>query len=171
MTKLYYYSFEIKSFGTIYLASVNSHLVFLHMDKNALVDYAKVLQAELEENYEYNAEAVNQIKEYFSGKRKEFSLKIMFFAGTDFQKKVWNELSNVTYGKTSAYKEIARNIKHNKAIRAVGTAIGKNPIPVIIPCHRIVNSNGKLGGFSLGLDKKKYLLELERYSLTDKNII
>jgi len=167
MKKLYYCSFNIDQFGTVYTASFNNALVFLHTDKNALIAYSNVLKAELTENCEYNKPAVSQLKEYFAGQRKEFSLKIEFLTGTDFQKKIWKELSSISFGKTSTYKDIARKVQHEKAIRAAGTAIGKNPVPIIIPCHRIINSNGKPGGFSLGLEKKKYLLELENIQIKD----
>lgn len=81
--------------------------------------------------------------------------------GTEFQKKVWNELRNIPYGQTKTYKDIALAIKNEKACRAIGNANNKNPLPIIIPCHRVIGSNGKLVGYSGGLDIKEKLLNIE----------
>ena len=104
--------------------------------------------------------AKNELEEYFDGKRKEFDLPLKQ-EGTEFQKKVWNALSKIPYGETRTYKEIAKMIGNEKASRAVGMANNKNNIPIIIPCHRVIGSNGKLVGYALGLDIKQYLLDLE----------
>lgn len=101
-----------------------------------------------------------ELNEYFHGKRREFSVKFEP-TGTEFQKKVWDAMQKIEQGKTLRYADVAKQIGHPKAVRAVGTACGKNPIVVAIPCHRIVGSAG-LGGYSGGLDKKKWLLEHER---------
>jgi len=104
--------------------------------------------------------AHTQLQEYFAGKRKVFDLELAP-SGTDFQKKVWQALLKIPYGKTATYKEIAAAIGHPKAARAVGMACNKNPIAIIIPCHRVVGSNGSLTGYAGGLEMKKRLLELE----------
>ncbi len=104
--------------------------------------------------------AKNELEEYFDGKRKEFDLPLKQ-EGTEFQKKVWNALSKIPHGETRTYKEIAKMIGNEKASRAVGMANNKNNIPIIIPCHRVIGSNGKLVGYALGLDIKQYLLDLE----------
>ena len=101
-----------------------------------------------------------QLDEYFIGKRQKFDIKTNP-NGTDFQKKVWKELQKIPYGKTKSYLEIATNIGHNNAQRAVGSACNKNPILIIIPCHRVINKSGKIGGFALGKSIKQKLLELE----------
>lgn len=106
-------------------------------------------------------EAKEQLEEYFEGKRKEFNLP-MSLKGTEFQKSVWRALETIEYGKTISYKELAIKIDNDKACRAVGTANSKNPLPVFIPCHRVVNADGKLGGYSGGVHIKKYLLEIEK---------
>lgn len=103
-----------------------------------------------------------QLDEYFKGKRRNFSLDIVFTKGTDFQKKVWKALLKIPYGKTSSYGEIAKAINNEKAARAVGNANNKNPISIIIPCHRVIGSNGRLVGYGGGLWRKKWLLEHER---------
>lgn len=102
-----------------------------------------------------------QLSEYFSGKRNTFDLKLNS-KGTDFMKKVWRELLNIPYGETRTYKEIAEKIGNPKGARAVGMTNNKNPIPIIIPCHRVIGKNKKLVGYALGLDMKEFLLNLER---------
>ena len=106
-------------------------------------------------------ETQKQLKEYFEGKRTKFEIPLNP-KGTEFMKKVWKELLNIPYGEVRTYKEIAEKIGNSKASRAVGMANNKNPIPIIIPCHRVIGSNNKLVGYALGLDMKKYLLDLER---------
>ncbi|MEC9282994.1 MAG: methylated-DNA--[protein]-cysteine S-methyltransferase [Bdellovibrionota bacterium] len=105
-------------------------------------------------------EAKRQLQEYFSGARESFELPLSP-RGTEFQSKVWKQLQKIPYGKTKSYGEIAVKIKNPKAMRAVGMANRCNPIPIIIPCHRVIGSNGKLTGFAGGLDLKKKLLDFE----------
>jgi methylated-DNA-[protein]-cysteine S-methyltransferase len=102
-----------------------------------------------------------ELDEYFGGKRKRFDVKIAP-EGTAFQKKVWEQLQKIEYGKTDSYSGLAEAIGQTKACRAVGSANGKNPIAIIIPCHRVIAANGSLGGYAYGLDRKRYLLNLER---------
>ncbi len=112
--------------------------------------------------------SVLQINEYFEGKRKEFSLNLQP-AGTDFQLKVWEELKKVPFGETASYLDIAIKIGSKNNTRAVGLANGKNPIPIIIPCHRVIGTNGKLTGYAGGLERKKWLLQHEmKYSVNSK---
>ncbi len=104
----------------------------------------------------------DQILEYLSGTRKNFDhIDLLDLGGTDFQKSVWKALLEIPYGQTSSYKQIANLIGNPKAVRAVGTACGNNPFLIIIPCHRIVKSDGSLGGFAYGSEIKKKLLKLE----------
>ena len=105
-------------------------------------------------------ECIKQLDEYFKGKRKVFNLNLDI-KGTDFQKKVWNELLKIPFGKTHAYIDIAKKLGDKNALRAVGNANGKNPISIIIPCHRVIGSNGELVGYGGGLWRKKWLLEFE----------
>ncbi|MCL1937929.1 MAG: methylated-DNA--[protein]-cysteine S-methyltransferase [Candidatus Azobacteroides sp.] len=102
-----------------------------------------------------------QLDEYFGGKRRSFDLPLAT-QGTLFQQQVWNVLQQIPYGKTISYAQLAERVGHPKACRAVGTANGKNPIAIIIPCHRVINANGQLGGYAYGLEMKKYLLNLEQ---------
>lgn len=105
--------------------------------------------------------ASNQLDEYLQGKRKLFTLPLAP-KGTTFMKKVWNSLCDIPYGKTKNYKEIAQAVGNGKACRAVGQANNKNPIPIFIPCHRVIGSKGNLIGYSGGLQTKLQLLELEK---------
>jgi len=104
--------------------------------------------------------ASSQLAEYFATKRIAFDLPLDP-AGTDFEHKVWNVLRRIPYGTTTSYGAIARQLGDVKATRAVGAANGKNPIPIIVPCHRVVGSKGELTGFGGGLDRKRWLLEHE----------
>ena len=105
--------------------------------------------------------AVRELREYFAGERRDFDIPLDP-AGTDFQKKVWQELRAIPYGQTRSYGDIARACSNPKAARAVGLANNKNPIPIIIPCHRVIGADGSLTGYAGGLDAKKFLLELEQ---------
>ena len=105
-------------------------------------------------------EVEEQLREYFAGERKVFDLKLCPH-GTEFQLQVLNALLQIPYGSTCSYLEIAQEIGRPKAVRAVGSANGRNPIPIIIPCHRVIGANGSLTGFGGGLPTKQFLLALE----------
>ena len=105
-------------------------------------------------------ETERQLKEYFAGTRNQFELELDF-AGTDFQKQVWQALLTIPFGETRSYSQIAQQIGNPKAVRAVGAANGRNPISIIAPCHRVVGASGGLTGFAGGLEAKQYLLTLE----------
>lgn len=104
-----------------------------------------------------------QLEEYFAGNRTDFSLPFDL-SGTEFQKKVWHRLLKIPFGKTISYMQVALDLGDVKSIRAVGTANGKNPVAVIIPCHRVIGSNGSLVGYGGGLWRKKWLIEFESKS-------
>ena len=108
--------------------------------------------------------AIKQLNEYFDGKRKVFDFA-MNAKGTEFQKRVWIALQNIPYGELYSYKQIAEIIGNPKASRAVGMANNKNSLPIVIPCHRVVGSNGKLVGYAYGLDMKKYLIDIEKSNI------
>lgn len=103
---------------------------------------------------------IQQLEEYFAGKRKSFDLP-MEPIGTEFQKNVWKALTTIPFGETRSYGQIARQIQKEKASRAVGAANGKNPLSIVVPCHRVIGASGKLTGFAGGLQNKDYLLNLE----------
>jgi len=106
-------------------------------------------------------ECLEQLDEYFRGKRQSFSLKLLP-EGTDFQQKVWKQLLKIPYGKTASYLDIAAALGDKNAVRAVGSANGKNPISIIVPCHRIIGRNGNLIGYGGGLWRKEWLLKHEK---------
>ncbi|HJY64534.1 MAG TPA: methylated-DNA--[protein]-cysteine S-methyltransferase [Ignavibacteria bacterium] len=108
-------------------------------------------------------QAKDELKEYFAGKLKKFKVKLIY-PGTEFQQNVWNELQKIPYGTTIAYADLAKSVGIPGAVRAVGTANGMNRIGIIIPCHRVVNKSGKLGGYGGGVWRKKWLLDLEMRS-------
>jgi methylated-DNA-[protein]-cysteine S-methyltransferase len=108
--------------------------------------------------------AFDQLAEYFAGKRIRFELAVKP-AGTDFQRRVWNALTEIPYGEVVSYADIARRIGKPGAARAVGQANGANPIPIVIPCHRVIAADGSIGGFSSGLSIKRMLLALEQVEL------
>lgn len=105
-------------------------------------------------------ETVHQLKEYFEGKREKFDLNLNP-QGTDFQRRVWDALLNIPFGKTTSYLQLSKELGDVKAIRAVASANGKNPLWIVIPCHRVIGSNGDLTGYAGGLHRKKWLLEHE----------
>ena len=110
-------------------------------------------------------EAHNQFEQYFNGKRKSFDLPLSFDGCTDFMKSVYRELLKISYGETASYKQIAERVNCPKGFRAVGLANNKNPLPIIVPCHRVIGSDGKLVGFGGGIDLKIKLLELEKNNI------
>ncbi len=105
-------------------------------------------------------DCARQLKEYFNGERQEFDLKLNP-QGTEFQKKVWKQLEQIPYGKTCSYLDLSKTLGDAKAIRAVANANGKNPLWIIVPCHRVIGSDGSLTGYAGGLHRKKWLLEHE----------
>jgi methylated-DNA-[protein]-cysteine S-methyltransferase len=107
------------------------------------------------------AEATRQLQAYWTGERKAFDMPIDLSWGTPFQQTVWRQLMTISYGHTCTYADVARAIGKPQGLRAVGTAIGRNPLSVIVPCHRVLGSNGQLSGYSGGLDRKRALLQLE----------
>lgn len=106
-------------------------------------------------------EAIQQLQAYFKGEIKQFDLPLDFSKATVFQQKVWSELMHIPYGKTISYLELALKVGTEKHTRAVGLANGKNPLPIVVPCHRVIGSDGALTGYALGLPMKRYLLNLE----------
>jgi len=113
-----------------------------------------------DENHPVLLEAERQLGDYFAGKLETFSIPLDP-VGTAFQKEVWDALATIPFGETRSYAQIARQIGRPKAVRAVGAANGKNPLPIVVPCHRVIGSNGKLTGFAGGLEMKASLLEIE----------
>jgi methylated-DNA-[protein]-cysteine S-methyltransferase len=116
------------------------------------------------------AEAIRQLREYFAGRRTTFDLPLEA-AGTPFQRAVWRALGDIPYGTTISYGELARRVGNPKASRAVGSANGANPLPIVIPCHRVIAGDGSLGGFGGGLPAKQSLLALEQRASVDNGAV
>ncbi len=111
--------------------------------------------------------AVQQLQEYFAGQRQQFTLTLLQ-TGTVFQNRVWQQLKQIPFGHTCSYGDIARNLDNAKAVRAVGTANGRNPFTIVVPCHRVIGSDGSLTGYAWGVDIKAGLLALEQSHITLK---
>lgn len=140
--------------GNILLSWSSEGITELHFTSEALSD--------LTDSSPYH-QANQQLQEYFDGSRRDFNLPLNP-SGTPFQKKIWDELRRLNYGEACTYQELARRLEAPKSVRAVAAAIAKNPILLLIPCHRVLGKNGTLTGFSGALWRKKYLLEHEQNS-------
>lgn len=151
MNHAYYYKTQIGPIGIVENGAAITHLYFgTTIPKSIYLRETALLK-----------EASRQLQEYFSGQRNSFDLSIAP-QGTEFQQAVWKVLQEIPYGTTCSYKDIAERISHPKAFRAVGLANNKNPIPIVIPCHRVIGSNGSLVGYVGGVEVKKALLVMEK---------
>ena len=154
--------------GNLILIADRNHLLAVrweskHYDRD-------IGDAEEDVRHPVLVEAEKQLNEYFAGARKSFRLPLPEpLAGTEFQNRVWKALRNIPYGETISYEELASRIGSPKACRAVGGANGRNAIPIVIPCHRVIGKSGTLTGFGGGLERKEKLLNLERAALKKSN--
>jgi methylated-DNA-[protein]-cysteine S-methyltransferase len=152
-----YYCYLDTPIGELLLAGEDEALAMIGFPKGSM-------RREPEPDWIFNekplANARKQLQEYFAGERREFDLPLKL-SGTEFQVSVLEALLGIPYGQTTSYGEIARRIGRPKAVRAVGAANGRNPIPIVVPCHRVIGSTGDLTGFGGGLDTKEALLRLE----------
>ena len=163
-TIIYWDSFTYKHWK-VNLAATNNGLCFLgthHSSYDDLVIWCKKQfpNSRILENSSQLLPYEEELVEYFEGKRKKFTFSFDI-RGTSFQMDVWDALNQIPYGQTKCYSDIAHMIGNPKAVRAVGTAVGKNPLSIIIPCHRVLGKNGTLTGYSGGLDVKELLLQHE----------
>ena len=154
MKNVSYYEGEI---GKIIIVEEENAIIGLYFREDDIKEFKDIKEAKTP----LLEEAIKQLDEYFKGERKNFHLPLKL-KGTEFQKKVWRALLDIPYGETFSYKDVAKNIGNEKASRAVGNANNKNPLPIFIPCHRVIGANGKLVGYGGGLDIKIKLLELEK---------
>ncbi|HYE12628.1 MAG TPA: methylated-DNA--[protein]-cysteine S-methyltransferase [Patescibacteria group bacterium] len=148
----YFYESDI---GTIGITERDGRITNVYITNDELPQDMQVYETPLLK------EAVKQLKGYLAGELKEFSLPLEP-SGTDFMKQVWSALCEIPYGETASYKDIAEKVGKPKAARAVGLANNRNPIPIFIPCHRVIGANGSLTGYRGGLEMKKKLLDLEK---------
>jgi O-6-methylguanine DNA methyltransferase len=164
METIYYASFNSPFLRKVFVASTERGVCivdFLKTEKAFLKELRGSFRGRVIKDDRKNRSGLNQLKKYLKGELRRFDCKLDL-NGTRFQKKVWSALAKIPYGQTRSYKDIAQAIGHPKAFRAVGNANGQNSIPLIVPCHRVIESNGGLGGFGHGVKVKKQLLDFEK---------
>jgi methylated-DNA-[protein]-cysteine S-methyltransferase len=159
MQTLFYHEFET-TVGILKLFATDAALVGITWQHEPIKP--AWVQATKKSTHPLLQKAAQQLTQYFEKKRTSFDLPLTF-NGTPFQQAVWQALLNINHGATTSYAQIAHAIGNPKAVRAVGTAIGANPLPIVVPCHRVIGSNGSLCGFAGGLATKKLLLHLESH--------
>jgi methylated-DNA-[protein]-cysteine S-methyltransferase len=150
---------KTKLLGDLLLVATSTHLVGIYFPKQK---HEPKLQDDWELNRKHSIlqQAGDEIQEYLDGKRTSFSVPISF-EGTGFQEKIWRQIALIPFGQTISYSELAKRAKVPKAVRAAGAATGRNPLGIIVPCHRVVGKDGSMTGFAGGLDRKKSLLNIE----------
>lgn len=146
----YYYTYSTLQ-GSFTIVEESGYIVSIHQQKSDGIEKRTAL---LDQTHQ-------ELEEFFSGKRKEFTIPYQL-KGTTFQMKVWEYLETIPYGMVCSYQDVAKGIRNEKACRAIGRACHKNPIPFIVPCHRVVGKNKQLVGYGLGVSLKMKLLEIER---------
>ncbi len=169
-----YYAKTFSPIGDIFIQSDGTNITRVNMSNQK---YAPDIQEDWIENPDLKpiSLAVEQLAAYFAGNLRKFDLPLIL-QGTPFQKRAWTELTKIPFGTIVSYGELARRLGNPNASRAVGLANGKNPIAIIVPCHRVIGSNGSLTGFGGGLPRKQYLLEMElsqehNFAGSDPNIV
>lgn len=166
MTNMLYYSRLNSPFGIVFVAKTTKGICFINISRTSEPRFQSLLTERFRVNPIRNDDKlkreINELIDYFNGNQVDFKSSLDLSIGTEFQRKVWNKIAEIPYGELSSYKWIAKEIGNLKAVRAVGNAVGKNPLPPIIPCHRVIRTDGSLGGFSSGIPLKKWLLKLEK---------
>jgi len=164
METIYYSTFDSPLLRKVFVASTDRGVCmvdFLKSERAFLKRLKERFPGEIIRDDRRNKEVLSQLEKYLAGELKRFDCSLDL-RGTPFQRKVWAALAEIPYGQTRSYKEIAEAIGHPKAFRAVGSANGSNSVPLILPCHRVIESNGGLGGFGHGLKAKNQLLDFEK---------
>jgi len=160
-----YYSTINSPVGKLYAAKTSKGISFLSLTRKEWERYLRDLRKD--RNFELHRNDVQflplkkALRRYFSGKEMKFTFPFDLFSGTSFQRKVWNAMRKIPYGETRSYKWLAQKVGNPQKARAVGQACGSNPLPILIPCHRVIRENGSLGGFGGGLHIKGELLRIE----------
>lgn len=161
---IYYADFYIPALKKTFFIAKNSKGICSIGIKGGIKAYITMLKKEFSEEMRKNPaklqNEIRQIKEYFSGKRKSFNMKIVL-RGTEFQTKSWLAMAGIKYGEVISYSELAKRAGNRNAVRAAATCCASNPIPVVIPCHRVISKSGSIGGFGGGVPMKKYMLKME----------
>ena len=153
------YDFFESPVGTLFLIFSGKSLVKISFEKPSDIAFKKGVAS---------TSFIKELASYFNGSGAGFSQQIKFLTGTDFERKVWTSLKDIPYGETRTYKWIAEKAGNPSATRAAGRALSKNPVPIVLPCHRVIESDGSVGGYSSGINIKIRLLELEYYSKINK---
>ena len=150
---------KTKLLGELMLVATSTHLVGIYFPNHK---HGPKLPRDWELNPEHPIllQAGDEIQEYLNGMRTSFSVPISF-EGTGFQREIWRQIALIPFGQTISYSELARRARAPKAVRAAGAATGKNPLGIVVPCHRVIGKNGSMTGFAGGLDRKKHLLRIE----------
>lgn len=164
MDKVYYASLDSSLLKKVFVASTDKGVCmvdFLTSESVFLKRLKGRFHGKIVRDDRRNREVLSQLNRYLKGELRQFNCPLDV-EGTSFEKQVWSKLVKIPYGQTRSYKEVAEATGHPKAFRAVGNANGRNALPLIIPCHRVIESNGGLGGFGYGLEVKKQLLDLEK---------
>jgi len=166
MTDTIHYSSFDSPFGPVFVAKTIKGACFINLSKTSEAGFQSLLQKRFRKKAARDdrqlKDVINELLDYFNGNKVNFKSILDLSMGTIFQRKVWGQISKIPYGELRTYKWIAGKIGNLNAVRAVGNAVGKNPVPPIIPCHRVIRSDGSLGGFSSGISLKKWLLKLEK---------
>ena len=161
----YHYDIIDTNFGKFFILDSSKGLHYLIKNDDLRVQKIKEEFSPIKNLF--NSSLKKQLSKYLKGKQKIFSCKINFLSGTVLQKQVWTQLQKISYGKSISYSHLALKISYQKAIRAVATAVGKNPIGIIIPCHRVIAKDGRLGGYAWGIKMKAKLLDIEVSGMAD----
>ncbi|MFQ5688593.1 MAG: methylated-DNA--[protein]-cysteine S-methyltransferase [Candidatus Scalindua sp.] len=160
------YSCLDSPFGPVFIAETIRGVCLVSLSKISEAKFQPLLrqrfQKEIIRDDKRLKIVIHELTSYFNGRQVNFKSMLDLSIGTEFQRKVWEKVSKIPYGELRSYKWIADEIGNPHSVRAVGNAVGKNPVPPIIPCHRVIRSDGKLGGFSSGIALKKWLLKLEK---------
>jgi len=159
------YCYHESPVGQIFISTTNEGICKL----NFVDEPVDSGQIQLNALHPFLQKAIDELNDYFSGKLNSFSLPLDP-AGTDFQKKVWNAVVEVPYGKTISYAQLSTQLGQPEAIRAIANANARNPLLIIVPCHRVIGTNGNLTGYAAGLERKKFLLELEGALVPSKQL-
>lgn len=172
MEEIIHYSCLNPPFGPVFVAKTSKGICFVNLSKISEDKFKSLLIKKFRKkpirDDEKLRNVINELLDYFNDNKVNFKSLLDLRVGTVFQRKVWNKISEIPYGELRSYKWIASEIGNINAVRAVGNAVGKNPVPPIIPCHRVIRTDGKLGGFSSGIPLKKWLLKLEKSSIPDQ---
>ena len=164
MNNLYFYDLQIKHHKIYLLVSLKGWVSISAYNESKADFLSRYVNYDCQLSEAIVKPYKRELLEYFEGERQHFSLPIdLLGRGTTFQREVWQALQQIPYGQTTSYGEIAQRIQRPKAVRAVGTAIGHNPLRLIIPCHRVLRADGSLGGYNGGTEMKRSLLEIEGF--------